>query len=89
MQEMRVTYTRSMESDVGVPFGINLILPRTSSGLVPKIPNVVWTIVWVPGRFNKYRFVKPHIPLFSTFDVVLLKDADQRIAGFLGIHSWT
>ena len=55
---------------------------RSASSTLPEIRNVVWHIVWVPGRFNKFRFVRPSISLFSLFDVILIKDSDQRIAGF-------
>jgi hypothetical protein len=55
---------------------------KRSASLLPEVPTVVWNIVWAPGRFNKFQFVKPHVNVFSAFDVVLIKDSDQRIAGF-------
>jgi len=32
--------------------------------------------------FNKYAFMKPLVPQMQNYDYVLLKDVDQRIAGF-------
>ena len=32
--------------------------------------------------FNKYAFMKPLVPQMQVYDYVLLKDVDQRIAGF-------
>lgn len=36
----------------------------------------------VAGRYNKFRFLKPHVEEFSRYDYLILKDADMRIAGF-------
>ena len=55
---------------------------KNSSSLVLSTENVRWTIVFAPNRFNKYHFVKPHVKKFLDYEYVLLKDADQRIAGF-------
>ena len=34
------------------------------------------------AHFNKYAFMKPLVPQMQEYDYVLLKDVDQRIAGF-------
>jgi hypothetical protein len=36
----------------------------------------------VIGKYNKYRFVAPHVAAFEQWDYVLLKDSDMRISGF-------
>jgi len=34
------------------------------------------------GRYNKFRFLKPHVEEFSRYDYLVLKDSDMRIVGF-------
>ena len=57
------------------------ILDAAKEAMSSILPSIQCTFDIKRGNFNKYEWVRTNVAVMKNYDVVLLKDSDQRIAG--------